>query len=323
MSSSRQANRKAHDPKPEGLNAQRKRKKKKKRAARAKRDAANPVRVKPGTAPWGDNSRDENSRVGSFVTILAVSLLWLRPACADVFDEPIIKGHSCLYEPDYEGHVTIPDNVTRIPLGAFDSCHSLKSVTIPNSVTSIEPLAFRNTGLTSVTIPSSVNRIATDAFTWTGSPAARKKCACTKNREPCSGNPGRRKRCNKGRKKPGYDPCAKYECSISWGYPYPEGKIVRCDKRCDNRTISCNPICGHEGCTLEALNKLDCPGTENCTKVQCPNGDRHLKMSAGAIGLIFFGIFLALLIIAGIVCWKKKFEEYCKRLKGRKYEGGS
>jgi len=50
-------------------------------------------------------------------------------------------------------------------LGAFESCSSLTSVTIPNSVTSIDNQVFRNcSGLTSVTIGNSVTSIGSNAF---------------------------------------------------------------------------------------------------------------------------------------------------------------
>ena len=56
--------------------------------------------------------------------------------------------------------VTIPEGVTSIGNFAFYNCPSLTSVTIPSSVTSIGNQAFEYcTGLTSVTIPSSVTSI--------------------------------------------------------------------------------------------------------------------------------------------------------------------
>ena len=59
--------------------------------------------------------------------------------------------------------VTIPNSVTSIDMDAFSAC-SLTSITIPNSVTDIRFEAFRNCRLTSVTIPSSVRSIGYGAF---------------------------------------------------------------------------------------------------------------------------------------------------------------
>ena len=42
----------------------------------------------------------------------------------------------------YEGHYSIPENISTIIGGAFYGCSGLTSVTIPNSVTSIEDYAF-------------------------------------------------------------------------------------------------------------------------------------------------------------------------------------
>ncbi len=61
--------------------------------------------------------------------------------------------------------ITIPDSVTSIDSDAFYNCIGLTSVTISDSVTSIGSQAFRNcTGLTSVTIPDSVTSIGDYAF---------------------------------------------------------------------------------------------------------------------------------------------------------------
>ena len=61
--------------------------------------------------------------------------------------------------------VNIPNSVTTIDGNAFRGCNGLTSVTIPNSVTSIDYSAFEScSGLTSVTIPNSVTVIGNYAF---------------------------------------------------------------------------------------------------------------------------------------------------------------
>lgn len=73
----------------------------------------------------------------------------------------------------YVGNITIPEsvvindktfNVTTIGKGAFDSCSSLNSVTIPNSVTTIEDYAFENLNITFIELPNSVSIIGKYAF---------------------------------------------------------------------------------------------------------------------------------------------------------------
>ena len=64
--------------------------------------------------------------------------------------------------------ITIPNNVTSIGYGAFSGCSALTSITIPNSVTSIGEGAFGGcSSLTSVTIPNSVTSIGEGAFDGT------------------------------------------------------------------------------------------------------------------------------------------------------------
>ncbi|MBR5201165.1 MAG: leucine-rich repeat domain-containing protein, partial [Alistipes sp.] len=61
--------------------------------------------------------------------------------------------------------ITIPERVTSIGVGAFNDCSSLKSITIPESVTSIGDDAFAYcSSLTSITISESVTSIGEDAF---------------------------------------------------------------------------------------------------------------------------------------------------------------
>ena len=70
-----------------------------------------------------------------------------------------------IYCPITKKTVTIPNSVTSIDYSAFYGCSGLTSVTIPNSVTSIGERAFSGcSGLTSVTIPNSVTSIGERAF---------------------------------------------------------------------------------------------------------------------------------------------------------------
>ena len=79
------------------------------------------------------------------------------------------SGVTTLYRTFHDCHsltsVTIPNSVTSIGEEAFSDCSGLTSVTIPNSVTSIGMEAFNGcSGLTSVTIPNSVTSIGRYAF---------------------------------------------------------------------------------------------------------------------------------------------------------------
>ena len=73
--------------------------------------------------------------------------------------ENVFKGNNTITS------ITIPNSVTSIESGAFAWCDGLTSITIPNSVTSIGQEAFyKCSGLTSITIPNSVTSIGYGAF---------------------------------------------------------------------------------------------------------------------------------------------------------------
>ena len=87
----------------------------------------------------------------------------------------VYLGRNFYYEGEYTSsgpfyaskisELTISSTVTKIAVGAFQLCESLKSVEIPNSVNSIGKYAFSDcSGLTSVTIPNSVTTIGNSAF---------------------------------------------------------------------------------------------------------------------------------------------------------------
>jgi hypothetical protein len=60
--------------------------------------------------------------------------------------------------------VTLPDTVLTIETNAFEWCVNLASVNLGNSVSNIEDNAFASTSLTSLTLPASVTTIGADTF---------------------------------------------------------------------------------------------------------------------------------------------------------------
>ena len=85
---------------------------------------------------------------------------------AEVDGVAVVKvGESCFEGNTSVTSITIPDSVTSIEDYAFYNCTSLPSITIPDSVTSIGFGTFANcTSFTSVTIPDSVTSIGDYAF---------------------------------------------------------------------------------------------------------------------------------------------------------------
>lgn len=84
----------------------------------------------------------------------------VTPYATGVFGATIMSN---VYE-DGMGIITFDGDVTEIGERAFLACFSLKSITLPNSVTEIGYSAFYGSYLTEVTIPNSVTNIGYSAF---------------------------------------------------------------------------------------------------------------------------------------------------------------
>jgi hypothetical protein len=83
----------------------------------------------------------------------------------ELINNSILPGGS-FYQCSSLTSVTIPNSIITINSTAFGSCTSLTNITIPNSVTTIGDSAFFScTSLTSVTIPNNVTTIGNGAFT--------------------------------------------------------------------------------------------------------------------------------------------------------------
>ena len=69
-----------------------------------------------------------------------------------------------LYECFSIKSVTLPDTATTVPASIFYSCRALETVSIPYSVTSIMSNAFNCCGLKSITLPNSVTSLEANVF---------------------------------------------------------------------------------------------------------------------------------------------------------------
>ena len=79
---------------------------------------------------------------------------------AESYEEVIFEGPENINVQFYE----IPEGTTKIATRAFESCHNLDQVTIPDSVKEIGNNAFAGTKLTSITLPEGLEIIGNEAF---------------------------------------------------------------------------------------------------------------------------------------------------------------
>ena len=74
-------------------------------------------------------------------------------------------GRQAFYKSNELASVVIPNSVTFIDEGAFESCPNLTTVNIPNGITTISSTTFNGcSSLSSITIPNSVTTIGNSAF---------------------------------------------------------------------------------------------------------------------------------------------------------------
>lgn len=77
-------------------------------------------------------------------------------------------GDGLLAECDSLDHITIPENIGRIPARMFENCKNLKKVELPENLVEIGERAFGGcSSLDFLVIPDSVSQIGLDAFTKT------------------------------------------------------------------------------------------------------------------------------------------------------------
>ena len=89
---------------------------------------------------------------------------WLKISFSNHYSNPLSNGASIYFNGKLVTDVVVPDTIKKISY-AFSGCTSITSITIPDSVTSIDDGAFYGcTSLASITIPDSVTSIGSYAF---------------------------------------------------------------------------------------------------------------------------------------------------------------
>lgn len=80
-------------------------------------------------------------------------------------DRVIINDNRLLFFPhNYVGVYKIPDGIETIKAGAFSGCINLNEISLPDSLISIEDMAFSGTGLAVIKIPNNTKHIGYRAF---------------------------------------------------------------------------------------------------------------------------------------------------------------
>lgn len=96
--------------------------------------------------------------------ILCISSTPVIPICAETTGDFEIANGVLIKYHGQGGDIVIPEEVTSIGFGAFLDCWTIKSVTIPETVTSIQDYAFSRTSVRDITIPNSVQSLGEGAF---------------------------------------------------------------------------------------------------------------------------------------------------------------
>ena len=97
--------------------------------------------------------------------VLKLGLDKVEVITSDMLEGYTSIGYDAFGDCSYIKSITLPNSVTSIEDWAFAYCSAIKSITIPNSVTSIGRNAFRYcTSLTSINIPNSVVSIGENVF---------------------------------------------------------------------------------------------------------------------------------------------------------------